>query len=269
MCLTEINKFREEYSKEVVIDIDITYNKTKIIQQDTEQQQKNKKSGNSRHDLHPSPSKHKTTTTSPNRKKGHHNNRHHRKSKKKKKKQIVVPFGQKKKMYLQWCQTAAASRKTATDETTIENVSTGNVALKTKTNSNDVLKMTKEERRKQLLSENILRSLNEQKEFVQFDEKTTMSILKLDTTTIENDKNEDGVKEDEEQGTTKDDLFLAISESCPVVRRVYGYYKSGRSMSKGKIFENCFCVYKGFQRFYIYVLLLGSNCVLNYFLFFH
>ena len=36
-----------------------------------------------------------------------------------------------------------------------------------------------------------------------------------------------------QEATTIDDLKMAIKRACPVVRRVFGYYKSSRSMAKG------------------------------------
>ena len=142
-----------------------------------------------------SPSK-RTTSKGKHSKKHHHSNRKFNKHKTK----------QKPKMYAEWNVIAKRARhpvKIKVEEHhQSDNTSTDNKA-----------------RSAALQHDNILRSLAEQHEFVLLNKKTMEQILKLDT-------NDEGV-------TTNESLEESIREACPVVRRVYGYYKSGRSMNKG------------------------------------
>jgi hypothetical protein len=101
---------------------------------------------------------------------------------------------------------------------------------------------TTEEKRVWLIKNNHLRSLAEQKEFINLDDKTLEQLLKLDSTAAaavaasqkrksKTTATTTGTTTD--TATTMDDLHMAIKMACSVVRRVYGYYKSSRSMSKG------------------------------------
>ena len=164
-------------------------------------------------------------------------------------------MGIKIKIYNQWCQHAKMSRTvplTNKRSSTTKETRGGKLGQKKITTTQQQERQeerqeeqrTTEEKRELLIKNNHLRSLAEQKEFINVDDKTLEQLLKLDSTAAaavaatqkrktKTTATATATATTTDTATTMDDLQMAIKMACSVVRRVYGYYKSSRSMSKG------------------------------------
>jgi hypothetical protein len=243
-----VERFRLEYSEEVEKGVDINLPLRAL--RGRRRSSSGNSSGGGGDDGDSSRSKHDHSghkralplRSSPNMKKNKKKKSKHKRKSNTSRSRLKPPFGQKRKDFEDWSRVAAAARQKPQKDgsMTDDNMNaTSGVVLK-----KEISQMTKKERRQHLLHENILRSFAEQHEFVLLDDKTIEQILKLDMTSIDTTQQRQqqqeeappplGENEEEERGgTTEEDLMMAIREACPVVKRVYGYYKSGRSMNKG------------------------------------
>ena len=139
-------------------------------------------------------------------------------------------MGQKYNMYAQWCGRSELARQYQT-----KGVASGSASASASGSGSDgsgelssdaqvqTVQQQNDEKRNALLRQNVLRSMSEQKEFLNLDAKTLEQILKLDSTADASKTTKPGKgTQGTTTTTTMEDLEMGIKMACSVVRRVYG-----------------------------------------------